>query len=156
MSHIYLNTQNISIAKHQWMHVTCWGYIRVGANQSWDSAVLRKVNQFWQGPSGRVNPMKNSSTKFEINLISGLSANMWKLFNQSEAMKGQGDSMEHDQKLNPDITHWGQDKMAAIFETTFSNAVSWMKIHVYKFQLRFRWSLFLRSVRMKIFQHWFR
>ena len=26
------------------------------------------------------------------------------------------------------LTHWGCDKMAAIFQTTFSNAFSWMKI----------------------------
>ena len=38
-------------------------------------------------------------------------------------------------------THWGWDKMAAIFHI-FSNAFSWMKI--YKFQLRFHWSLFPR------------
>ena len=27
-----------------------------------------------------------------------------------------------------DLTHWGQDKMAAISQTTFSNAFSWMKM----------------------------
>ena len=32
-------------------------------------------------------------------------------------------------------TQWGRDKMAAIVQTTFSNAFSWMK--VYKFWLRF-------------------
>ena len=52
-----------------------------------------------------------------------------------------------------DLTHWGQDKMAAIFQTTFSNAFSWMKM--YKFWLRFHWSLFPR-VPLTIFQHWFR
>ena len=26
-------------------------------------------------------------------------------------------------------THWGRDKMAAIFQTTFSNAFSWMKMY---------------------------
>ena len=26
-------------------------------------------------------------------------------------------------------THWGRDKMAAISQTTFSNAFSWMKIY---------------------------
>ena len=50
-------------------------------------------------------------------------------------------------------THWGRDKMAAIFHTTFSSAFSWMKI----FQLRFKfhYSLFLR-VHLTIRQHWFR
>ena len=27
------------------------------------------------------------------------------------------------------LTHWGRDKMAAIFQTTFSNTFSWMKMH---------------------------
>ena len=51
------------------------------------------------------------------------------------------------------LTHWGRDKMAAIFLTTFSNAFSWMKM--LEFLLRFHWSLFLR-VQLTIFQHWFR
>ena len=38
------------------------------------------------------------------------------------------------------LTHWGRDKMAAIFQTIFSNAFSWMKM--YEFQLRFHWRLF--------------
>ena len=37
-------------------------------------------------------------------------------------------------------THWGRDKMAAIFQTGFSNAFSWMKMD--KFRSRFHWSLF--------------
>ena len=40
------------------------------------------------------------------------------------------------------LTHWGQDKMATIFRTTFSNAFLWMKI--YKFWLRFHWNLLPR------------
>ena len=51
------------------------------------------------------------------------------------------------------FTHWGRDKMAAIFQTTFSNAFSWMKM--FKFLLRFHWSLFPR-VQLTIFHHWFR
>ena len=51
------------------------------------------------------------------------------------------------------LTHWGRDKMAAIFQTTFSNAFCWMKM--FEFQLRFHWNLFLR-VQLTIFQHWFR
>ena len=51
------------------------------------------------------------------------------------------------------LTHWGQDKMAAISQTAFSNAFSWMKM--YEFRLKFHWSLFLR-VELTIFQHWFR
>ena len=39
------------------------------------------------------------------------------------------------------LTHWGRDKMAAIFRTTFLNAFSWMKM--LKFRLRNHWNLFL-------------
>ena len=51
------------------------------------------------------------------------------------------------------LTHWGQDKMAAISQTPHSNAFSWMKM--VEFLLKFRWSLFLR-VQLSIFPHWFR
>ena len=51
------------------------------------------------------------------------------------------------------LTHWGRDNMAAIFQTTFSNAFSWMKL--YELRFRFHWSLFPR-VQLTIFQHWFR
>ena len=51
------------------------------------------------------------------------------------------------------LTHWGRGKMAAISQTTLSNAFSWMK--VLQFRLKFHWSLFLRMQLTK-FQHWFR
>ena len=51
------------------------------------------------------------------------------------------------------LTHWGQDKMATISQTTLSNAVSWMKM--LEFWLKFHWSLFIR-VQLIIFRHWFR
>ena len=41
------------------------------------------------------------------------------------------------------LTHWGRDKMAAIFQTTFSNGFSWMKM--YEFRLTFHWSLFQKG-----------
>ena len=50
------------------------------------------------------------------------------------------------------LTHWGWDKMAAIFQMTFLNTFSWMKM--YDFWSRFHWNLFLR-VKLTIFQHWF-
>ena len=50
----------------------------------------------------------------------------------------------------PKLTHWGPDKMAAIFQTTFSNAFSWMKM--YEFRFRFHWSLFLR-VQLTIYHY---
>ena len=54
---------------------------------------------------------------------------------------------------NENSTHWGRDKMAAIFQMTFSNRFSWMKM--YEFRLIFHGSLFPR-VKLTIFQHWFR
>ena len=44
--------------------------------------------------------------------------------------------------MDSTLTHWGRDKMAAIFQKTFSNAFSSMKMN--KFRLRFHWSLFPR------------
>ena len=49
---------------------------------------------------------------------------------------------------NVRLTHWCRDKMAAIFQTTFSIAFSWMKM--YEFWLRFHCSLFPR-VKLAIF-----
>ena len=51
------------------------------------------------------------------------------------------------------LTHCCRDKMAAIFQTTFSYAFSWMKIN--DIQSKFHWSLFL-TFQLTIFQHWFR
>ena len=51
------------------------------------------------------------------------------------------------------LTHWGCDKMVAIFKTTFSNGFSWMRM--YEFRLTFHWSLFL-GVHGPLFQYWFR
>ena len=49
------------------------------------------------------------------------------------------------------LTHWGRYKMAAILQTTFSNAFSWMKM--YELRLKFHGSLFL-GVQLIITQHW--
>ena len=51
------------------------------------------------------------------------------------------------------LIHWGWDKMATIFQTTFSNGFLWMKMH--KFLSKFHWSLLL-GVQLTIFLHWFR
>ena len=51
------------------------------------------------------------------------------------------------------LTHLSLDKMAAISQTTFSDAFSLMKSFL--FWLKFHWSLFLR-VHLTITQHWFR
>ena len=50
-------------------------------------------------------------------------------------------------------THWGRDKMGDIFQMTFWNAFSWMKM--YKFGLKFYWSLFLRlELTWSLFLRW--
>ena len=59
----------------------------------------------------------------------------------------------HTITLKDTLTHWGRDKMAAISQTMFSNAFSWMKMC--ECCLSFHWSLFLR-VQLTIFHHWFR
>ena len=51
------------------------------------------------------------------------------------------------------LVQWGRDKMAEILQTTFSNALPWIKIYV--LWLIFHWSLFLRF-QLIIFQNWFR
>ena len=43
--------------------------------------------------------------------------------------------------IDPILTHWGRDKMADIFLTTFSNAFLWMKI--YEFRCKFHGNLYL-------------
>ena len=50
-------------------------------------------------------------------------------------------------------THWGRYKIDAILQTTFSNAISLIKM--FEFRLKFHWSLFLRG-QLTIFQHWSR
>ena len=51
------------------------------------------------------------------------------------------------------LTYWGRNKKAEIFQTTFSNAFSWMKM--FQLWLKFHWSVFLR-VQSIIFHHRFR
>ena len=52
-----------------------------------------------------------------------------------------------------ELTHLPLDKMAAIFQTTFSKTFSWMKM--LEFWFNFHWNLFPR-VQLTIIQHWFR
>ena len=57
------------------------------------------------------------------------------------------------QSTSGTLSHKGRDKIAASFQTTFSNAFSWMKI--YKFRLRFHLNFF-PSIQITIFHHCFR
>ena len=52
------------------------------------------------------------------------------------------------QRLPFHLTHWGRDQIDAISQMTFSNTFSWIKM--FKFRLRFHWSLFPR-VQLTIF-----
>ena len=52
-----------------------------------------------------------------------------------------------------DLTHLSLNKMAAISQTIYWNAFSWMKSFVFWF--KFHWNLFLRA-QLTIIQHWFR
>ena len=54
---------------------------------------------------------------------------------------------------NDMLTHWGRDKMTAFWQTTFSNAFSWMKKYVYRskcYRNLFLW------VQLTICRHLFR
>ena len=53
-------------------------------------------------------------------------------------------------KIHISLTHWGRDKMAAIPQTTLSNAFSWTKM--LEFRWKFQQSVLLR-VQLTIFQH---
>ena len=80
----------------------------------------------------------------------------WQHFRFSEVAQRRSSLVNNDREYQCWFrlsTHRGRDKMAAVFQTTFSNAFSWMKMHEYR--LRFQWSLFLRF-EFTIFQHWFR
>ena len=70
-----------------------------------------------------------------------------------QAIAWTGNHIEWDMDSILIYTHWGRDKMAAIFQMTFSNGFLLMKMH--EFRLKFHWSLFLK-VQLTIKQHWIR
>ena len=49
------------------------------------------------------------------------------------------------------LTHWGRDKMAAISQTTLSNAFSWMKM--LDFRLKFHWSSLSEPMMVRLLTH---
>ena len=57
------------------------------------------------------------------------------------------------QLVHNELTHWGRDTMAFNFQTTISNAFSWMKIS--NFRLKFHYKLF-QVAQLATFQHWYR
>ena len=97
---------------------------------------------------------KNTNTKIPYNLETNLEIKFTCLTPSLSCLRVLSNGISGDLRYCLySLTHWGWDKMAAIFQTTFSNAFSWRKI--YELWLRFHWSLFLR-VQLTIFKHWFR
>ena len=102
---------------------------------------------------------RHQCVKLIIFLVWAFLAGRWDLARSEGNVRGHNECVYphiREQKPNSSVTqltHWGRDKMAAIFQTTFSNAFSWMKM--FKLRLRFHWSLFPR-VKLTIFEHWFR
>ena len=109
----------------------CMGYL-IGATV----LMYKKTTFTWTGQFGWKVLLKNDVTSFE-SLLPAI---------RSDTAEGRAGKRCY-------LTHWGREKMATIFLTTYSNASSWMKM--YEFWLRFHWSLFL-SVKLTTFQHWFR
>ena len=62
-------------------------------------------------------------------------------------------TMKHNKVWAMCSTHWGWEKRATIFQTTFSNAFFSMKM--FEFRLKFHWTWFL-SVQLTISHHRFR
>ena len=77
---------------------------------------------------------------------------IWSFLTRGQVDIGSGKGLTPNKWQAIALTHWCQNKMAAILQI-FSNAFSWMKM--YEFWLRFHWSFILR-VQLTIFQCWFR
>ena len=117
-----------------------WCFLRLNkrlSKQSWDWWFETLSRPLWRHCN---EPDNNTGVRVNIRCILSLLPSAWNLTEDSIPDM-------------PYLTYWGQDKMAAIFQKTFSNAFSGMKIC--EFRLRYHSSLFLR-VQLTIFQHWFR
>ena len=99
---------------------------------------------------------KGSCWYISIGSINGLASNKWQAITWTKLLK------ITQFNVSPDLNEFSRStaainvliyKMAAVSQTTLSNAFSWMKM--LEFRLRFQWSLFLR-VQLTIFQHWFK
>ena len=88
---------------------------------------------------------------FNSNCISHLFESIWYI-RSHDLENDQRDVARSRSTLHPNLLNTLRP-MAAIFQTTFWNGFSWMKM--FNFRLRFHWSLFPR-VKLTIFQHWFR
>ena len=118
----------------QCWHCTCFNIIQI-LKTEWMVKGVYLVSQF---NVVTFNVIKQSKG-IEIRIVSRLRCNCW---------IGSPGPL-----LLTWLTHWGRNKMAAVFQTKFWNRFYWMKI--YEFRLQFHWSLFL-GVQSTIFQHCFR
>ena len=102
--------------------------------------------------AGVVNTLANNYTHLILLCVVLFQMSKWYVY----AMCGRLIPVAKSKDYTPSpllLTHWGWDKMVANYLTTFSYTFSWMNI--YKFRLRFHWSLFPR-VQLTIFHHWFK
>ena len=104
-----------------------------------DVAVTKQQLQCDNLPTSSMSQSHTSTAGSLLQLRSFFSENLWPHGKQW--------------RLSLILTHWGWDKMAATFQTTFLNTFSWMKM--LKFQFKFNWNLFPR-VQWTMIQHWFR
>ena len=95
--------------------------------------------------------LKNVLLKLLPHLTGTYKWNPVHLHPQSRCCKINVDEGKESDNLDS-LTHWCQDKIATISQSTLSNTFSWMKM--LEVGLKFHRSLFL-SVQLKIFQHWF-
>ena len=120
---------------------TCQGYHGYFRESHWKSMGLQEISRVtWQ----LYLCISRAKHTFALMKVIWL---MWKRLVRSWRRKGPW----HQWYLL--LTHWGRDKTAAIFQTTFSNAFCWM--NMYEFSFRFYWTLFL-EFELTISQHWFR
>ena len=156
----------LSAAKYQRCHRKHGDIINVKCGKIWEHTRIDKPNQEWlcfnrismvisnhrdyPGLSGayQFTPIKRLPI---LNLkCPKVSRGLVDRFNSWLLISGNVFETIDNRKM---LTHWGRYKMAAIFQTTFSNAFSWMEM--YEFRLLFHWSLFPRF-ELTISQHWSR
>ena len=125
-----------------WKHfLHYWPFVR-GTSHWWTPLKKASDAELWCFIDLRLNKRLSKQSKccwFEMP-----SCSLWNHYNVKRLWNW---------RTTSSLTHWGLDKMVVIFQTTFSNAFSWLEM--WKLRLRFHWSVFPR-VKLKIFQHWFR
>ena len=106
----------------------------------WDAMTLMWRHNVFQIKMSVQSTMAGVSTSAKIRWgVTSAPATMATLYMKTsmDAKKVGICDIEVNIKFIKALTYWGRDKMAAISQTTFSNAFSWMKM--YEFRLRFHW-----------------